>query len=97
MTTLLRIAERRARYLMGFSALLMLAIMLAFNAGLISRSASYSLQSWYLVNTADSYRITTEYADESTCRRQEQSSKMCRSGAAMTAQALQEQKATTVN
>ena len=71
--------------------------MCAFNAGLISRSGTYSLQAWYLVNTSDSYLITTEYGSEDACRRQEQPTKVCRSGAAMMARTLSEQKVAASN
>lgn len=90
--TLPRITERRARYAMGFSALLMMGVTAAFNTGLISRTPAYTFQAWYLVSSSNDYLITTEYADESTCRQKEQSAKVCRSGAAMMAQALSDQK-----
>ena len=92
---LLQIVERRARYAIGLSALMLLMIMMAFNTGLIATSPSYNLQSWYLINTGDTYVVTTEYADETACRRQEKSAKNCRSGAAMMARALAEQKPTS--
>ena len=91
MKSLLQTTERRTRYVMGISALLMVGVLMAFNVGWISHSANYSLQSWYLVDTGSAYRITTEFADESACRQHEQASDSCRSGAAMMAQALQEQ------
>ena len=97
MNSLLQTTERRARYMMGLTTVCMVGVLMAFNAGWISRSVSYSLQSWYLVNISDAYRITTEFSDENSCRQHEHATESCRSGAAMMAQALQEQPVVRTN
>jgi hypothetical protein len=74
------VVERRARYIMCFVSLLLVLILLAFKAELITSAPSYKGQAWYQLSERAGFVITSEYADETECRRTEKPSAICRSG-----------------
>ena len=92
MITLLRSAERRARHFMTVSAVLMVLALAAAQAGWITRSAAYSLQSWYLIDNADHFTITREFQDKASCLKKQHDAVTCKSGAVMMSTALDAQK-----
>lgn len=75
--------ERRARYVMGAVALIGAAGLAAFEMGWISTAPSYNENAWYLVGGNANFVITSEYADEATCRQKQSASSVCRSGKAL--------------
>lgn len=72
--------ERRARLVMGVIALIAAAGLAAFEMGWISTAPSYKEDAWYLVGGNADFVVTSEYADEATCRQKENASSVCRSG-----------------
>lgn len=80
MAVSLRMLERRARYVMGAVAVIGAAGLAAFNMGWISTVPAYKADAWYLVGGNADFVITSEYADEATCRQKESTSSVCRSG-----------------
>ncbi|MDP9109050.1 MAG: hypothetical protein M3N23_08260 [Pseudomonadota bacterium] len=92
MITFLRSAERRARHFMTVSAVLMALTLGATQAGWITRSAAYSLQSWYLIDNAEHFTITREFQDKASCLKKQHDAVTCKSGAVMMAAALAAQK-----
>jgi hypothetical protein len=72
--------ERSARYVMGAVCLLGVLVWAAFKLGWITTAPSYKNDAWYLVGGNSDFVITSEYADETACRRNENSSAICRSG-----------------
>jgi hypothetical protein len=74
------VIERRARYIMCIISLLLVLIVLAFKADLISSTPSYKGQAWYVQNSHNGFVVTSEYADEAECKRNEKSAAACRSG-----------------
>lgn len=72
--------ERRARYLMGFAAFVAVAALAAFKMGWITSTPAYKEDAWYLVGGTASFVVTSEYADEAACRREESTSAVCRPG-----------------
>ncbi|TCS32761.1 hypothetical protein EDC30_12033 [Paucimonas lemoignei] len=75
--------ERRARYVMSAVALVAVAGLAAFKLGWITTAPSYKEDAWYLVRGNTNFVITSEYADEATCRQKESASSVCRSGKAL--------------
>jgi hypothetical protein len=82
--------ERRARHLMAAASLLLVLIPAAFHTGLIAAAPTYNLQAWYAQGGLSGFVVTSEYADEAECRRNEKPSTVCRSGAKMMKQARRE-------
>lgn len=80
MAATIRKWEQRARYAMGGAACIGVLGLMAFKLGWISTMPSYKDQSWYLVGERAGVIIASEYEDEASCRRNEQPSKVCRSG-----------------
>lgn len=83
MAVSLELLERRARFLMGAVAIGGVAILAAFKMGWITTAPSYNENAWYLVGGTASFVITSEHADEATCRRQESGASVCRPGKAL--------------
>ncbi|QAU32922.1 hypothetical protein [Janthinobacterium sp. 17J80-10] len=75
--------ERRARYLMGAAAVVAVATLAAFEMGWIATAPHYKENAWYLVGGNASFIVTSEYADEAACRREESASSVCRPGKAL--------------
>jgi hypothetical protein len=65
------VVERRARYIMCIVSLLLVLILFAFKAGLITSAPSYNNHAWYLLSNRAGFVMTREYTDESECRRNE--------------------------
>lgn len=72
--------ERRARYLMGAAAVVGVATLAAFEMGWITTTPVYKEHAWYLVGGNANFVVTSEYADEAACRREESGSAVCRPG-----------------
>lgn len=85
--------ERVARYFMGGVALLAVLGLLACRWGWIAEAPSYKSDAWYLARDHAGMIVATEYADEASCRREEKTSLICRSGKTMTEQFLRERHA----
>lgn len=83
--------ERRARYVMGAAAIVGVFGLGAFKLGWIATAPSYKHDAWYLVGGNASVVITSEYADEAACRREENSTAVCRSGSVLIQEALHNQ------
>lgn len=75
--------ERRARYVMGVVAVVGAAGLAAGKLGWISTAPVYQHGAWYLVGGNEDFVITSEYADEATCRQKESATSVCRSGKAL--------------
>lgn len=82
--------ERVARYFMSAVALLAVLGLLACKWGWITEAPSYKSDAWYLARDNAGVIIATEYADEASCRRNEKTSLVCRSGKALTERFLRE-------
>lgn len=83
--------ERRARYVMGVVAIIAVCALAAFKFGWIATVPSYKHNAWYLVGGTASFVVTSEYADEASCRREENASAICRSGRSLIEQSLAQQ------
>lgn len=77
--------ERRARQVMGVAASCVAIVGLSFEAGLVRTAPSYERQSWYVVREHAGFIVTSEVADEAACRKREERSSTCHSGASMQA------------
>ena len=80
MAVSIEMLERRARYLMGTAAVVAVAALAAFKMGWITTTPAYKEHAWYLVGGNTSFVVTSEYADEAACRREESTSAVCRPG-----------------
>jgi hypothetical protein len=80
--------ERAGRYLMAALAVLALLGWAAVEQGWISPVPHYRHDAWYLVGGAAGLVITTEYADEASCRRQQTNAAACHSGRSLIQQSL---------
>ena len=72
--------ERRARFVMGFAALVAVMLGLTLKTGLVSTMPSYERQSWYLVSEHGGFVVSTQVDDEAVCRKRASASTVCRSG-----------------
>lgn len=68
---------------MGGLAVIGMLGLAAFELGWIATAPSYKEDAWYLVSGNASFVVTSEYADENSCRREEKASAVCRSGKAL--------------
>jgi hypothetical protein len=84
--------ERVARYFMSGVAMLAALGLLACKWGWIADAPSYKSDAWYLARDNAGMIAATEYADEASCRRDEKTTLVCRSGKALTEQFLRERK-----
>lgn len=78
--------ERRARFVMGAAALVAVVLGLTFKTGLVSTMPSYERQSWYLVSQHEGFIVSSRVDDETSCRKQENASSVCRSGESLLAE-----------
>jgi hypothetical protein len=81
--------ERRARYVMSVVAFIALAGWASWEMGWITTAPSYKEEAWYLVGGSTSFVITSEYADEASCRRNENAASVCQPGKVLIQQAGQ--------
>lgn len=72
--------ERRARFVVGTSALVAVVFCLTFKTGLVSTMPSYERQSWYLVRVHDGFVVSSQVDDEVACRKRASALAVCRSG-----------------
>lgn len=83
--------ERASRYVMAGVTVLALLGWIAVAQGWITTEQSYRHDAWYLVNGNAGLVITTEYADEASCRRSQSDASACHSGRSLIEQSLARQ------
>lgn len=77
--------ERYSRYIATGIAIVATALLFAFQMNWIRSSGEYRVSSWYLIDASSNYFLSTEFADEKTCRDHLRSNQSCNSGGDMVA------------
>ena len=75
--------ERYSRYIAAGIAVIATALLLAFQMNWIRSSGDYRVSSWYLIDASSNYFLSTEFADEKTCRDHLRGNQSCNTGSDM--------------